>query len=218
MKNLLIFTSRGGNEFSDFWGLNSESNIVFKGKEYTTSEGGWDFDKIEEKIKSNEYLVFLHENMQTKTKKKKTKNGIAYTIYFYTTLDESLTGNLWSWNGNKFECANPELPFDLLCCALRNKGDSNQIEKAKKKIFEWYESKTKTAENQKQKLKYLLCCMSKETMAVKSDIIKKTNIFPEEIRPKIDEQIGIMEEATDFKSTDYQNAFLELSRILDEIT
>ncbi len=67
-------------------------------------------------------------------------------------------------------------------------------------------------------LQYLLCCMSKETINANSDIINKMDIFPEKNRSEIGAQLIIMEKATDFKNSDYQNAFMKLCRILDEIT
>jgi len=217
MKNLLIFTSRGIKEYLNFWDLTG-SGIVFNGENFKTNGGGWDFDNIEEKICSEGYLVFLHQNMQTKTQKRTTGDKkYPYTVYYYTTQGDSFMNDLWSWDGSsKFECYNPRLPFDLLCCALR-KNDKKKIENAKIEIFKWYAAKSETTKNSEQKLKYLSCCMSKETIEAYQENIDNTGIFPEEIRQKIKKQTDIMKEH-EYTDPEYQSAFMEVCRVLDEIT
>jgi len=62
-------------------------------------------------------------------------------------------------------------------------------------------------------VKYLLCCMSAETIKSNPEIIDNYSIFPEAIRPKIKIQIDIMKKH-DFKIPDYQNAFNHICLLL----
>ena len=62
-------------------------------------------------------------------------------------------------------------------------------------------------------LKYLLCCMSAETIKSNPEIIDNYSIFPEAIRPKIKIQIDIMKNH-DFKDHVYHNAFNHICLLL----
>ena len=217
MRKLLIFTSRNStNEFINYW-KKPQPDIVFNGEDYI-KDADWDFSKIDKLITTNDFLVFLHEGTEGKIGYHDTKDKrFSYKVFYYTTLDPKLRADaLWSWGinpGIKFECDSPVLPFDLLCCALRE-NDPVKIEQAKTKIFKWYDEKAGIIKNQEQFLKYALCCMSKETIMANPSIINDHLILP-----KVQEQINYMQ-VNDYSDPEskYQDKFIQVCQILDGIT
>jgi len=68
-----------------------------------------------------------------------------------------------------------------------------------------------------QYLSYLLCCMSQDTINKNSNIIDNLDIFPMEKRDLIKSRVAIMKD-NNYKAVVYQNSFVSILVILDEIT
>lgn len=145
-KKLLIFTSASGDELWSYWKIEDLNHLIVK--KLPKSSGKIDWGLIEAKIEEEGYLIMIHHQQDIKCEfKKVVPKGITYTVYYYSTQDNSLNGDLWSVNGYAYNgpAINATLPFDFLrenMLSTENNGESVNfnnvgIKVAVNKVFEW---------------------------------------------------------------------------------
>jgi hypothetical protein len=101
---------------------------------------------------------------------------------------------------------------------LRNSIISGKNEElALEKVWKFFEIKENKSLKKDIMLTFLLCCMSQETIRANSKITNDLSVFPDKMRPLIKKQIDIMEKNV-YSDLKYQSAFMELCKILNEIT
>jgi hypothetical protein len=175
---LLIITSQNGPEYLNYWDLLDVHPIVKNGRNIDNES-----EFLNETIDTNGYLVMIHDNKSPRCEERKIikENGqeFIYYVYYYTTLDELLNGNLWtigdgySYNGGD----DPKCPFDKLRMAINNNGETSPIVK---EIIEWVRKKCTTSDLLELKLGLLHQCLTKEGV---NKVLKE----------KIHEKIGLDE-------------------------
>jgi hypothetical protein len=171
MEKLLIITSPNADEFCNYWNLSTNNQSVVKNG--NDKYGDDDFQvvnnngiskeswrELEEKIDSNGYLIMIHLKSEKRFEKRRLyRDGVIleYHVYYYTTQDELLNGDLWSI-GTEHNYTGPEndpvCPFDKLRMAIQLGQDYAPAEKA---IRDWVEKKIATA----NMLEVCLCVLHK---------------------------------------------------------
>lgn len=176
---LIIITSSNGPEYENYWGLrNTQHPIVKDGRErgvYKVAVLNQDerISALEEIVDDDGYIIMIHLNQDTKLQVhrfEKSGKTIEFTVYYYSTLDESLKEELWSVdNEYKFTGSedNPKCLFDR----LRNDIIKNtNTEGSVQEIIEWVKSQTNKADLLETKLALLHGCLTSESASKASGI------------------------------------------------
>ena len=176
---LIIITSLNGPEFENYWGLKADDHFVVKNGR---KKGGFyvaslnplaRHEKLQKKIDENGYLVMIHRQNNPTVEKQIFQKGdktLEYLVYYYTTQDELLNGDLWSIENNYHYSGpdtDPVCPFDMLRQAIQLEQDTLP---AIKRIAEWVGKKTRTANLLEVKLNTLHQCLTPEGAAAVAEV------------------------------------------------
>ena len=181
-EKLIIITSQNGPEFQNYWGLDGDDHILVKnGSEI----GGFYLaslnpiarhEKLQKQIDDDGYLVMIHRHNDPVFEKRTFERDgktITYHVYYYSTQDEQLNGDLWSidndYNDYNYVGSDkdPSCPFDILRMAIKR---GQNTDPAVKKIIEWVENKTTAANILEVKLDTLHQCLTPEGAAKVAEI------------------------------------------------
>ena len=176
---LIIITSQNGPEFENYWGLNNDDRSFVKngrkkGAFYVASLNPIArHEKLQKTIEENGFLVMIHrQNEPVFEKRTFERDGktITYHVYYYSTQDEQLNGDLWSIDTDynyKDPDKDPSCPFDILRMAIQFGQDTAP---AVKRIIKWVENKTTAANILEVKLDTLHQCLTPEGAAKVAEI------------------------------------------------
>lgn len=178
---LIIITSANGPEFENYWGIAANEHFLVKNGR---KKGGFyvaslspvkRHEKLQKMIDESGYLIMIHrENNPTFEKQVFQKNGktLEYLVYYYSTLNEMLYGNLWNISKDKFykytgPDKDPACPFDALRMDIKLEHDTLP---AVRKVIQWVEKKISTSNLLEAQLNTLHQCLTPEDAAKVAEV------------------------------------------------
>lgn len=176
---LMIITSPNGDEYGNFWKLGGQYNpIVKNGYEgdfkivFESLEQEY-FEKKAPDLSNHLVMVHFHSDETpnlTQRSYVKDNKSITYYLFFYSSLETQLNGDLWSI-GDNYRYAgpmdSPQCPFDKLRMDIINGGDTSA---SVKEIINWVKSKISSTNIFDLKLDLLHLCLTPESAQKASDL------------------------------------------------
>ena len=178
LEKLIIVTSPNGDEYTGYWRLKDESHHIVKNGykrglfKAIALNPKQQLVQLEDQIE-NGFLIMIHlQHDPTFKKRTFERDGkiITYHVYYYTTQDELLSGDLWSIDSDYNYTGpdkNPSCPFDILRLAIQLGQDTAP---AVKRIKEWVEKKTTAANILEVQLNTLHQCLTPEGAAKVAEV------------------------------------------------
>ena len=169
---LMIITSPNGDEYGSFWNLKDDGNTIIKNGyegDYKIIFESPELEYFEEIAPDlTNFLVMVHfypgetPRLMQRSYQKGNKT-IFYYLYYYSSLETELNGDLWSIGDNYRYCGpmdSPHCPFDQLRMDIVNGNDTSA---SVHEVITWVKSKTASTNILDLKLNILHQCLTPET-------------------------------------------------------